>query len=313
MMKNILKNFVVIVLAFVQVSCSNRISPVPTLQSTDTLLPKSTFTPAARPTLILGERQRVDAGGYSFQAPDGFNAEIHNASRVTIGNKGDTILISILVAPRRTEEQTVATVLDIFITDIGKEGKDLQVGQPYPVKVAGKDGVAADVSGTFWGTKSSGRVTIVGTGNSGFFVSFALASDGADGNGWETDGAQVFDAIMNSIQFFEPVAGATTGACTISNDATYGYTSENPIKVGGDDFDGPPRERAYLDNLTGPKGEKISYVRQGSNSFGDALLDIYRITGLGKDVILYIDEYSYTEPLAPLGFGCIAAFPLTKP
>ncbi|MGC1378142.1 MAG: hypothetical protein WA821_18070 [Anaerolineales bacterium] len=103
-----------------------------------------------------------------------------------------------------------------------------------------------------------------------------------------------------------------TGAC-VSTDKTYGYTQENPIKVGGDDFGGPPRERAYLDNLAGPHGEPISYNRTGSLDSGDTILDAYEISGLSKPVTLYIDEYSFTEPQAPVGFTCLGAFSLTAP
>jgi hypothetical protein len=81
-----------------------------------------------------------------------------------------------------------------------------------------------------------------------------------------------------------------TGACVMSTDKTYGYTQENPIKVGGDDFGGPSRERAYLDNLAGPHGEPISYNRTGSLDSGDTILDAYEISGLGAKVTLYIDE-----------------------
>jgi len=108
-----------------------------------------------------------------------------------------------------------------------------------------------------------------------------------------------------------PSAG--TGACVISTDKTYGYTQENAIKVGGDDSGGPSRERAYLDNLAGPHGEPISYNRTGSLDSGDTILDAYEISGLGAKVTLYIDEYSFTEPQAPVGFTCLGAFSLTAP
>jgi hypothetical protein len=65
--------------------------------------------------------------------------------------------------------------------------------------------------------------------------------------------------------------------------------------------------------LAGPKGEKISYERTGSIGFGDTILDAFVITGLGKKITLYIDEYSYTEPQAPVGFTCLSAFPLAEP
>ncbi len=125
-----------------------------------------------------------------------------------------------------------------------------------------------------------------------------------------------FTPIPTDTPVIEPTVSGpinSTGACVISTDDTYGYTQENPIKVGGDAFDGPPRERAFLDNLLGPNGESISYERTGSLAFGDTILDAFEITGLNKETILYIDEYSFTELQAPVGFTCVSAFPLTAP
>jgi hypothetical protein len=122
--------------------------------------------------------------------------------------------------------------------------------------------------------------------------------------------------VPTSTVVIEPTTSgqaSSTGVCVISTDATYGYTQENPIKVGGDAFDGPPRERAFLDNLLGPNGETISYERTGSMPFGNTILDAFEITGLNKEVILYIDEYAFTEPQAPVGFTCLSAFPLAAP
>ena len=48
-----------------------------------------------------------------------------------------------------------------------------------------------------------------------------------------------------------------------SNDKKYGYTETNPIMVGGVS-EGPLNERRFLNALTGPKGEQISYKRFGS-------------------------------------------------
>jgi hypothetical protein len=109
------------------------------------------------------------------------------------------------------------------------------------------------------------------------------------------------------------IGNASQSPCAISSDFTYGFTQENPVKVGGGAFDGPPRERAYLDNLRGPNGESITYERTGSLPFGDTILDAFEIKGLSQSVTLYIDEYNYTEPRAPVGFTCASAFSLTPP
>lgn len=99
----------------------------------------------------------------------------------------------------------------------------------------------------------------------------------------------------------------------ISTDKTYGLSSANPIEVGGvKDSKGPKNERRYLDALSGPKGEKISYFRAGSccpvkskNGFmGFAMLDNYRVTWENsKDTVsIYINMYDSGKLKAPVGF-----------
>ncbi len=97
----------------------------------------------------------------------------------------------------------------------------------------------------------------------------------------------------------------------VSTDNTYGYTEKNPIKVGGVE-NGPLNELKYLKSLTGPNGEKVTYVRRGSccefstkkSPFGTGLLDIYSITYEGKEdsVMLYLNMYEKSTLKAPVGF-----------
>jgi hypothetical protein len=81
----------------------------------------------------------------------------------------------------------------------------------------------------------------------------------------------------------------------------YGYTPEDPIKVGG----GVGGEHEYLKRLRGPKGQPLRYVRRGSRGVpGSGLLDLYEVTfeGLEKPVTLYLDMYHHEDPRAPAGF-----------
>lgn len=100
----------------------------------------------------------------------------------------------------------------------------------------------------------------------------------------------------------------------ISTDKTYGLSPKNPVQVGGvKTSEGPKNERRYLNALTGPNGEKISYRRSGSccpvpseNGFmGKAMLDNYRVTWENsKDTIsIYINMYDFGKLKAPVGFG----------
>jgi hypothetical protein len=103
--------------------------------------------------------------------------------------------------------------------------------------------------------------------------------------------------------------GCASNKSATLNPDTYGYTEANPISTG----DGPSGERAYLNRLTGPNGEKIQYSRIGSccpfktkNGLLDntGMLDKYEVTyeGLGRKIILYLNMYDKGEMVAPKGF-----------
>ena len=82
----------------------------------------------------------------------------------------------------------------------------------------------------------------------------------------------------------------------------YGLSQNDPILVGGENLQqGPVYERAYLDKLTGPDGEKVSYTRVGSccqfktphGMLGGGMLDKYEVIyeGLDDPVVLYFNMY----------------------
>ena len=98
----------------------------------------------------------------------------------------------------------------------------------------------------------------------------------------------------------------------------YGFTSDNPIKVGKGPNGGPANQRAYMDLLRDQQGNPIKYERIGSccaydspNAiFGKALVDIYEIKfvtekGKKKKEVIYISFYDYEEPMILYGFKTI--------
>lgn len=91
----------------------------------------------------------------------------------------------------------------------------------------------------------------------------------------------------------------------------YGYGRGNPVRTGGEE-DGAARQRAWLDRLRGPAGERIRYRRLGAccqsrSPQGEitGMLDAYAVTyaGLERPVVLYLDMYSSAAgtPPAPEG------------
>lgn len=102
-----------------------------------------------------------------------------------------------------------------------------------------------------------------------------------------------------------------------TEDDTYGYTKDNPIKVGH----GPRGQRAYLALLRDAQGYPVEYERLGNvgyyasenGLFGMAAIDSYRIyyrnsKGKKKDTTLYLSFYDYDPPKIPVGFYSIQDF-----
>lgn len=98
-----------------------------------------------------------------------------------------------------------------------------------------------------------------------------------------------------------------------SDDQEYGYTQAKPIMVGGvSKSEGPLNERRFLNAITGPNKEQITYQRLGSCCFfatkhgidGGGFLDMYEVTyeGLDKPIILYINMYDADVLKVPVGF-----------
>ena len=99
-----------------------------------------------------------------------------------------------------------------------------------------------------------------------------------------------------------------------SKDKKYGYDKDYPInifyKTTINDSINQPR---FLNALTGPKGEKISYKKSQNccpfpskkSESGAGLLEIYEITWVGqiKPVKLYLNIFEKGILMVPMGFG----------
>lgn len=301
--------------------------PVGTPTSTVTPSPSSTLMPSQTPTMLPmitstvqasataqpsprpGQMVSVGMGGFSFQAAEGYLVQI-NVSQATISDPQGLILISMTGASPQ-ETLPVEMLLQGFIENMAADLDNFEFSEAFPYSIGGLHGLAADLSGVMFNEPFQGRVLAVLPGEGRQFILMAIGNQTAEVDHWTQEGQAVFQSVVDTLQFFEP----TDSACPVSTDASYGYTPENPIRVGGDAFDGPFRERIYLDNLSGPSFEVVAYERMGSKDFGNTILDLYELSysGLSQPVLIYIDEYSYSEPAAPWGFKCPQPFELPPP
>jgi tetratricopeptide (TPR) repeat protein len=112
-----------------------------------------------------------------------------------------------------------------------------------------------------------------------------------------------------------PQLNTITKLTQTSADATYGFTSKNPIKVGTGKQGGFGNVRAYLALLRDAKKKPVSYKRiQACCSYrpktmpNNVLAEEYEITytdetGTSVTKKLYLSYFEYEEPKIPLGLA----------
>ena len=99
-----------------------------------------------------------------------------------------------------------------------------------------------------------------------------------------------------------------------SQDDSYGFTANNPVRVGGGREAGLRNQQRYLNALLGPRGEVLSYEHEGSCcSFripesgidNEGQLDVYTITWKGRKepIKLYLNMYEAGDLKAPKGLS----------
>jgi hypothetical protein len=113
---------------------------------------------------------------------------------------------------------------------------------------------------------------------------------------------------FESISQDAPGLSASTSRCPISDDATYGVTAGNAIKVGGGPFEGVSRQRMLIAALRGPNGQGLRIVRLGTTMGpNQSLVDAYEVHAsyLTERLFIYLDSYNEDTPKAPKGLLCV--------
>lgn len=300
-------------------TATETLKPTNTLTQTPTNIPTSTNTPiptsthTKEPSPTHSKIIKNLEGEYSFLEPNGFIVNI-KGPMVGITNEEQTFSIIIYGSSIKFSLVNLYNAADNFLNLIFQDPDGYYIKEnAQSIMIDSVEGLIFDITGSIYETMFKGQAVIVMPKKNQFFFGLGLANVDFEENLWDDEGKIIFKTLISSIGFLTEDELSTSSICTISTDKTYGYSEENPIRVGGDAFGGPSRERAYLDNLLGPNGEQLTYERIGSFETDDTILDEFIIKGAGKTIILYIDEYSYSVPMAPVGFTCYKDFPFSKP
>lgn len=292
--------------------------PVPTwTQSallTQEALANATPTATLPGTALIGEQHyEVYQGGYAVTLD--INAHVSvRGNLALIGSRSHPVNTLVMGSVSKYEivavEELPRQVFDSLF------GSDAEINQEEieEFELDGVKGIAVNYISRINQMVAKGRLVVVKP-SAKRYIAIVGMGDPADPSGdqWMTYGIEFFDAILNGIEILDDEALVDYAVCPMSADESYGYSMDNPIRVGGEAINGPARARAYLDNLQDSKGNWLAYERKGSLEYGGTILDAYNLILDGKEIQLYLDQYSYEELLTPAGFNCSGAFPLTTP
>lgn len=102
---------------------------------------------------------------------------------------------------------------------------------------------------------------------------------------------------------------APENLCLVSTDPGYGFSPENPVRLGYDPRTLGTSSQQCLPWLTGPEGQLLVTELLEEVSLGDSQLCMVRVIYEGQDGedILYFDTFNFEQPRAPVGFACGSA------
>jgi hypothetical protein len=233
-----------------------------------------------------------------------------DGSQATQVNAKETLFFSLANEPSG-ESADVSACLQEILNRLSADIANFTSSAPQPIYAASLEGLQTDISGSLFGEPMLGSLAVLHP-DARCFSLVGMAVTAEANTLWKSTGKLAFDALLNHVRFLPNLA-----ACQVATDPTYGFSPENPIRVGSLNlYDGIARMEAYLNTLRGPNFEEIIYSRQNPiYNKAEQIVDPYEITyaGLSEPLTLYFDLYTYESPMAPAGFTCEAAFPLQQP
>ncbi|UCD98572.1 MAG: hypothetical protein JSV42_16715 [Chloroflexota bacterium] len=182
---------------------------------TPTTTPTSTATPEPTPEpeplngpiataiipLRLGKLENKDDAGFSFRAPIGYSSSYQPGQVTLTSDDGDTVVS--LIGFRTERSDTLESDLQRFAEIISNTLLEFTTGSTYQYMVGGLPGVAAEVSGVYGESPIAGRILVVAPNETQLFYALAISPDIDTGFGWEPQGRQAFEMMLETVSFYE--------------------------------------------------------------------------------------------------------------
>jgi len=290
---------------------------VPTIASTPT---QPAPTETAESTLV-SSIEGIDSinefvvyqGGYSVAVP------LFNYYIEVLG--GDTFISSrkfdfmVMIYGTASDEQLpeVAELLTQQAEETFASLSGITLGEISQIEFEGAPAATASYTQSPSTSGYTGEIILVRPDDTRSIFILGLAGVSADSSPWEALGKPEFDQILTDIKLIPEEELEGRFECPMSTDPSYGFTKDNPIRVGGQAWLGPSRAVAFLNNLIDAEGYYVNATREGSEMYGDTILDLYTVTTSYEKFELYVDQYSWESPLTPVGMMCLGMYPLVAP
>ena len=309
-------------------------TPVP---PTSTPEPTATQTPTVTPTSlpaeyleILGEeRYEVQGGGFSFQAPEGYDVIVGRYD-ASLSSPDMDIYITLSGSPN-VDGVTLAEKQEQIAADFTSTGEeDIQL-LTEDSSIAGEPAILINIP--LMEYMMTTTVVAAPLGDTNSFMGVLIYMDMAGLFGLPVDPSSeavdynlIFNAVLASLQF-SPIPESAllpafdAGTCLVSSDSTYGLSEENPIVLYHYPAYDMERMDEFLGLMVGPQGQSVQrggdlVIEQESElEFSDVEMNnIVQVSvtyeGLTEPIVLYFmplvpgEWDTITQPDIPSIFLC---------
>jgi hypothetical protein len=278
------------------------LTATPTAQlATDT--PDAEAPESDKKPIVLGNPILVSEGGFSIRPISDY--PVFNTAREFAQQDPDRQLVLSFAGGQISKDLPLDSFFDSYLESLTKNIANLEHTEIEAVIFREKEGLETQISGFEGGTEIEGHLMIIQFTRTKIFLALGYGRIGEESNAWQESGQQTYDALLSSVAFL-----GVDENCKVSEDTTYGYTPENPIRIGGGEVNGNQRIIFFLQNLTNPQGESIRFSSAGILQTEDILIIQYEIyySGLANPVLLYFDIATPEALKAPYGLGCLIPF-----
>jgi hypothetical protein len=170
-----------------EVSCVPLASPIP---PTATIIP-----PTQTPAPLLGELIRIEKGGFALQPVLGYKLR-RTSDYALISDDTEKVLINLVTTP--SNDLTVTDILAFALSSFGLT----QTTELEEYTLNGVDGLRVEVKTNGFFDGATGEVIILTPAENRYFTAVVIAGD--SGIGWDPKAKMLFNAVLNTIIFFEP-------------------------------------------------------------------------------------------------------------